>query len=214
MPSLYLSRLSVDERRDLETKLWKSYTTGCASSIKLPRISSLCRGSRHLIRTPAKGEFEKQLKEQKDKFIKSLKNEEAAAIDGSLSSILLRSRKELIDYIFTNIREIKESWPYLFKHNKILYREFQKAETDRGKDEILKKVVEYFVQEELHFPDIDDLIGAIDIKCDYYDVSDELLRDEEFSNILNNQGLHDEIRDYGAGYKQQSKQQSLFGEKD
>jgi len=166
----------------------------------------------HLIRTPTKGEFEKQLKEQKDKFIKSLKSEEAATDDGSLSGILLRSRKELIEYIVTNIREIKESWPYLFKHNKILYREFQKAGSGQMKDEIFKRVIESFVQEELHFPEIDDLIGAIDIKCDYYDVSDELLRDEEFLKTLDTQGLHDEIRDYGAGYTQQSKQQGLFGE--
>jgi hypothetical protein len=158
----------------------------------------------HLIRTSEKAEFEKQLIEQKDKFIQSLKSEKTPKDDGSLPTILMRSRKDLIDYIFTNIRAIEESWSYLFKHNKILYREFQKAQSDQGKDEILKKVVESFVQEELHFPGIDDIIEAVDIKCDYYDVSDELLRDDEFSNILEIQDLHDEIRDYGAGYKQQS----------
>lgn len=159
----------------------------------------------HLIRTSAKGEFERQLKEQQDKFIESLKSEETLNDDDSLSVILLKSRKELVEYLFANIRAIDESWPYLFKHNKILYREFQKAQTDQVKDEILKKVIESFVQEELHFPEIDDLIGAIDIKCDYYDVSDELLRDEEFSKTLDKQKLHDEIRDYGPGYMQQSK---------
>jgi hypothetical protein len=158
----------------------------------------------HLIRTPAKGEFEKQLKEQKEKFMQALKSEEEAKDDGNLSGILLRSKKDLIAYIFTNIKTIEESWHYLFKHNKILFREFQKAQTVQVKDEIFKKVIESFVQEELHFPEIDNLIEAVDIKCDYYDVSDELLRDEEFSNIMNNQGLHDEIRHYGEGYKQQS----------
>ncbi len=162
----------------------------------------------HLIRTPAKDEFEKQLKEQKDKFIQSLKSEETPKDDGSFSGILLKSKKELIAYIFTNIREIQETWAQLFKHNKILYRTFQKEQTAQGKDEILKMVVESFVQEELHFPEIDDLVGAIDIKFDYYDVSDELLRDEEFSQTLEKQKLHDEIRDYGEGYKQQ---QSLLG---
>jgi hypothetical protein len=168
----------------------------------------------HLIKASAKGEFEKQLHEQIEKFIQSLKSTETHNNNDSLAVILVRSRNALIDYLFTNIRGIEGSLPDLFKHNKIQYREFQKEETTKQKDEILKTVIESFVQEELHFPEINDFIEAVDIKCDYYDVSDELLRDEEFSRILSNQGLHDEIREYGAGYKQQGKKQSLFDEKD
>lgn len=157
----------------------------------------------YLIRTSAKGEFEKLLKEQKDKFIESLQNKKESTNDVTLSGILLRSREELINYIFNNIGKMEESWPYLFNHNIILYHDFQRAKLEKTKNKILKKAIESFVQEELRFPKIDDLIGAIDIKCDYYDVSDELLRDEDFLKILNTHDLHKEIRNYGAAYRQQ-----------
>jgi hypothetical protein len=160
----------------------------------------------HLIRTSKKAEFEKNLNDQKELFVKSLKSEKTPN-NGSLSTILMNSKQELINYIFTIIKENEESWPSLFKFNKKLYRDFTKKESELEKDEILRIAVESFVQEELHFPEIDDIIQAVDIKFDYYDVSDELLLDEEFSKTLKDQGVQDEIRDYGAGYKQLNSQQ-------
>ena len=52
------------------------------------------------------------------------------------------------------------------------------------KDDAIRAVIKRLIEEVLHFPNVNDIIEHVKIQFDYYDVSDELLSDSEFIEMI------------------------------
>ena len=76
-------------------------------------------------------------------------------------------------------------------------------QNELNETEALNCVIEDFVDNRLKFPKTDEMIEAIDVKLAYYDVSNELLNDEEFIKVLDEYGL--KVRKYDSAYEEQDK---------
>ena len=71
----------------------------------------------------------------------------------------------------------------LFENDKTLLGMVRKGEMKL--DKVLPGVLDTFITHRLKFPDAEDLIEKMDITMDYYDVSNEMLyEDNEFKGIL------------------------------
>ncbi len=173
-----------------------------------------------LIKTTDKHHFEKNIERAKMAFINAMKNniEKISVCTSikkdrkitntsdkkaimSLAVLLQESKKGLIEYLsFTAIQK-KDCWGKLFSDNKALYRMMKQNELNET--EALNCVIEDFVDNRLKFPKTDEMIEAIDVKLAYYDVSNELLNDEEFIKVLDEYGL--KVRKYDSAYEEQDK---------
>jgi hypothetical protein len=96
----------------------------------------------------------------------------------SLEEILDDSRKELEEYLESLCPETDEFINIIFNRYRHLKSHHKSAK------EIIKEFVHIFVLDELKFTDVNDIINTIDIKIDFYDISDELLNDDEFKRFL------------------------------
>jgi hypothetical protein len=112
-----------------------------------------------------------------------------------------QSRTGLTNYLFQEVRAADQLPEPLFSNNRLYLKRLKDAAyPENKKAEIVREVVEDFVDAKLRFPSIGELTESVDVTLDYYDVSDELLKDEEFRGRLNKAGV--DPRKYGQGYEQ------------
>lgn len=180
-----------------------------------------------LIKTPDKEHFERNIERAKKAFIsamtknikkdslllkensnqpKDMQQKEPDSIKAdekipiSLAGLLYHSRKSLIDYLCNVALQQKQYWEALFSDNRALYGMLLNKKIDEY--EALHMVTENFVDYRLRFPGADEMIEAIDVKLDYYDISNELLDDPEFKEILD--GFDLKVREYTKGFEKQN----------
>ena len=161
-----------------------------------------------LIKAEDKNDFEKDIENEKVEFLEILKlkpnaepeNKESKYLDvpiiqgtlfketeqpkrQNLGTLLELSRKSLRKYMFQMIKDNPGSEEGLFKNDKTLLKMVKEGEMELNK--ILPGVLDMFITHRLKFPDADELLEKMDIKTDYYDVSNEMLyEDDEFKEIL------------------------------
>ena len=156
-----------------------------------------------LIKSEDKNEFEKEIENEKEEFLEILKlkpneepeNKKSKYLDvpiiqeteqperQNLGSLLDRSREALKRYMFQMIKNNPGSERGLFKNEKTLLKMVKNGEMELNK--ALPEVLDMFITHRLKFPDADELLKKMDIKTDYYDVSNEMLyEDDEFKGIL------------------------------
>ena len=110
-------------------------------------------------------------------------------------------------YMIELIKDNPASQQALFRYDITLYRMVKNGKINIK--EALDGVLETFIVRRLNFPEAEDLIEMMDVTYDYYDVSDELLNEnEEFAQILeelkNSKDTSDElkIRKFMKAYKE------------
>ena len=160
-----------------------------------------------LIKAEDKNKFEKDIENEKEEFLEILqlkpndkpKNPETKYLASikqkklpeeteqverrNLGALLDRSREALKRYMFQMIKNSPGSERGLFKNEKTLLRMVKEGEMEFNK--ILPEALDVFITHRLKFPDTDKLLKRMDIKTDYYDVSNEMLyEDDEFKGIL------------------------------
>lgn len=175
-----------------------------------------------LIKTEDKNDFEQDIENEKKDFLEILKlkpneepkNKESKYLETpiiqetlpeeteqpekqNLGSLLERSRKALREYMCQMIEANSGSEEGLFENDKTLLQMVKKGEMKL--DKVLPGVLDMFITHRLKFPDAEDLLEKMDIKTDYYDVSNEMLyEDDEFKGILkkikNSKDASDEVK--------------------
>jgi len=126
--------------------------------------------------------------------------------NGALMKALSQSKEGLVSYLNKEIQTTRRLPEALFACNRILLKRFNDEDcSGEEKAQIVQKIIDDFVENDLKFPGIGLLIEAIDIKLDYYDVSDELLNDDEFREHLGNAKINP--REYDQGYEKETGRQ-------
>ncbi len=156
-----------------------------------------------LIALDKKKVLEELIAKKEKGFMESLKKAEGPG--NALVATLNESRTGLLNYLIEEVNSAKQLPEALFARNRVLLKRLRSQDcSGREKAEIVKEAIEDFVTHDLKFPAVDKLIDAIDISLDYYDVSDELLHDEEFKSVLSEAGI--KPRKYDEGYEKETGQ--------
>lgn len=175
-----------------------------------------------LIKTEDKSKFEQDIKEEKEEFLEALKlkpNEEPKNKESkylippikqkpptketeqpekqTLGALLERSKEELKKYMRHMIKDNPGSEKGLFEKDRTLFGMYKSGK--KKLDEVLPGVLNTFITHSLKFPEAEHLIEKMDITIDYYDVSNEMLyENDEFQGILNqiknSQDASDELK--------------------
>lgn len=160
-----------------------------------------------IIDVKKKEEFVKSINKLKSDFKSYLKNEPNEEAKKrfknnnqktDLKTILDKSRKELENYLLKLCPEFEELKGKIFSEYRNLKKEYENKQ--KNEEEIIKEFVSLFILNKLKFIDVDEIIERIDIKLDWFDVSDELLfENEDFKKIIDQHGL--ELRKNSVGYE-------------
>lgn len=115
-----------------------------------------------------------------------------------IKELLCQSKLDLLKYLFEISARDQQFLKNLYARDRHL-----KQEVDNGnvsEEEACTRFIKQFVDNELKFSVEEEIINRVDIKVDIYDVSDELLNENnDFNVILNQHGLI-KIRDYSQGF--------------
>jgi hypothetical protein len=157
----------------------------------------------YLIPLSKKREFEANIKKKKEAFMVTLKSEEGSG--SALEQILGASRGKLNLYLVQEIMADLNCLDRLCADNRMAIKRLKdKDRPDHEKSQILQEVVDDFIDNKLRFPKTTDLISSVDVVFDYYDVSDELLSDDEFKNVIKAAGI--DPRTYSNGFEKDNGQ--------
>lgn len=186
----------------------------------------------YLIKVDEKAEFEKRLEETKESLLNALdaKNEdeekkanskylkqpskanslfpdlpfEEKRVSRTLNELLNESRRMLLDYFKGVVDGNKAAKRALLDTNEAVKGMVEKNMID--KEKAVESILSELIGTKIRFPDAEDMIGEIDIVTDYYDVSDELLHEnEEFNSSLKRlkkKGIEEKIRKFSTAFEQ------------
>jgi hypothetical protein len=158
----------------------------------------------YLIALDRKKIVEDQVDEKKNGFMESLKKEDGPG--KALRATLGQSRSGLAKYLTKEVNTAQQLPQALFAGNRILLKRWNDKECSKeDKAKIVEEVIEDFIDHMLKFPGVDVLIDAVEVGLDYYDVSDELLNDEDFNECLEKAGI--KPRKYDEGYEKETDRQ-------
>jgi hypothetical protein len=160
-----------------------------------------------LISVNAKDEFSKAMDIKKETFIQMLKdvaskkpNEAEKSADKkinendtntdftktnekSIGELLLSSRDSLRNYLLKFINETEGADNILLDIDRSVKKLVSAGAID--KDKAIITIVDTIIDDDIKFPEPESFVDAVDIKIDYYDVSDELLNEsDDFNNCL------------------------------
>jgi hypothetical protein len=118
-----------------------------------------------------------------------------------IKEILKTSRLNLEAYLYTLCPTDEDFIAKIFNKNRYLKSKYKGSKRDAETIfHIISEFIEFFILDDLKFADVDELIESIDIKCDCYDVSDELLFDNnDFTSIIDKYKL--DLRSNSCGYE-------------
>jgi len=154
----------------------------------------------YLIALDKKKTLEDLIDKKVEGFIESLKK--GGGPGEALRATLNQSRTGLANYLVEEVNTAQEIPEALFAGNRILLKKLSDQNCpEENKTKIIQEVIEDFIDHELRFPKVDVLIEAVDVERDYYDVSDELLNDEDFKKCLSKAGIRP--RAYDEGYEKE-----------
>lgn len=120
----------------------------------------------------------------------------------ALNTAIKNSRKQLEEYLFGLCPPFDEFKDIMFKEYRSLKDNYNNNKDN--KEKIMREFIRLFVSNKLKFTDVDEIIGAIDIVLDWYDISDELLFDnKDFKFFIKKYNL--EFRKSSTGYEDMEK---------
>jgi len=191
---------SVDEQRISSFREFHS-----AVSKAMRKVTHDAKRYGKLIKTKNISEFENQICQLVTTLTQKLLNIEVSPQQQNigdnkkitLETLLAESRKSLTDYLFTLALKEEKCWDKLFSNDRSLQRKMNDEKV--SKEEAVREAVETFVEYVLKFPTSDNLIELINVDFDYYDVSNELLADDDFMKMLEDFDV--EVREYNEGFE-------------
>ncbi|KGE18537.1 hypothetical protein [Paenibacillus wynnii] len=114
----------------------------------------------------------------------------------NIDSILENSKEELISYFIQLTHNDNDFFNNILLQNRLLKSKVSNGTITR--DEAIRIFIDEFVENKLKFPQANEILDKINITIDFYDISDELLyENEDFKKILNL--LTQEVREYEEG---------------
>lgn len=138
--------------------------------------------------------------EVRKRFESNISNKQLIVEKPALKTILQKSRTQLEEHLLKLCTKDDDFMGKVFSE----YRHLKnKLNEDRHNlDEILKEFVALFVSNKLKFTEAKEIIDKIDIKCDWYDISDELLFDnKDFAKYIEEYNL--DFRKNLIGYEKE-----------
>ncbi len=149
--------------------------------------------------------LEKKINDLAEKLQKQLHGEQPAPqqtnITGdstrNLKTILQNSEQSLVSYLLPLAIQHDTCCDKLFAHERSLFRQMEKGGIE--KEEAIRQALATYVEDILHFPTPENIIKSIKVDYDYYDVSDELLADQNFMDKLKEFVV--EVREYSDGFE-------------
>ncbi len=154
---------------------------------------STCNAKRfgYFINTQFKQKFEKDMNTAKEKLIDNLKKQQSAEElqnsdnrNPSIADLLKESRTKLIDYLVSVAKQEEiNNIEGLFDMDRTLLRRYKDGEIE--KEEALSQVIETIVDDIIQFLEVEEIINHINVQYDYYDISNELIEDNEFTELIN-----------------------------
>ena len=146
--------------------------------------------------------LEDDINAAKEDLIENLKKQQSAEAlqnsenrNSSLADLLIKSRDGLLGHL-VSVAEREHDIEGLFDMDRTLFRRYEKGEIE--KEDALCQVLETIVDDVIHFPNVDEIINRINVQYDYYDISNELIEDKEFTGLIKEYEL--KVRDYKPGY--------------
>lgn len=151
-----------------------------------------------------KQKFDKEINELKAEFIQFVKGENKenknnrfykliefanSKTEDNLQSILDNSRELLTQYLIKISKNDSRLENEIYKKDRLLLLE--RDEKGLSEEEVRKIFIKRYIKNTLKFPSTKDIIDRIDVKVDYYDISDELINDNnDFKKIINKYDTH------------------------
>jgi hypothetical protein len=126
-----------------------------------------------------------ELKESKEDKVKenASENDSTDAKEKSIGELLSSSRDSLKKYLLNFINDTEGAGDILLNTDSSVKKLVNNKTIE--KDRAIETIIETIIDEDIKFPESDSFVSAVDIKIDYYDVSDELLNEsDEFKNCL------------------------------
>lgn len=143
----------------------------------------------------------------KSRFYNKVKSTKKVNVDTS-EDINMDTKKNIECFINNSRNQLKgellETCKYDegFKNNMYKRDRYLKNKVEKGIiefEEAKSEFIEKFIVNDLSFPDVDEIIKRINIKVDYYDISDELLNNnKDFQKVI--EKLDIQFRDHEKGY--------------
>ncbi|QRG65994.1 hypothetical protein [Brevibacillus choshinensis] len=172
----------------------------------------------YLIQTDKKYEYSTKIQEVKEEFISFIKgnpkaenrfekikeqatnSQEKNSFKTGINTILTKSRVELANYLKKQCENDEGFFQRILKDRRSFKWAYENKQLT--KKEVVNQFVDDFIDDKLKFPQEDDILERIDILLDYYDLSDELIyENEDFKKVLEKHKL-DEVREYEEGLQQ------------
>jgi hypothetical protein len=145
---------------------------------------------------------EKSINELKSQLKGETSEEKQKTLPGmevTVEGILSNSKKELHNYLYTLAIEEDSCFDKLFANERTLYKRMMADDDDLIMEDAVDLALETFIEDTLKFPTASDITDSIKVDFDYYDVSDELLGDENFIKTLEEFDV--EVREYNQGFE-------------
>lgn len=158
----------------------------------------------HILNMYKKQKFDKEINKLKTEFIDFIKGENKenknnrfyklidfanSKTEDNLQSILDNSRELLTQYLFKVSKNDKKLGNEIYKKDRLLLLECN--EKGLSEEEVRKIFIKRYIKNTLKFPSVKDIIDRIDVKVDYFDISDELINDNnDFKKIINKYNTH------------------------
>ena len=143
-------------------------------------------------------DFMKEIPQDKNRFIEYKKN--GSNNTKSLNQVLEDSRADLIKYLITLANAEEAFEKIIFKEDRSIKRDFELKKIN--KEDMFERFINNFVDNTFKFPNKEELLERIDIKHDFYDISDELLNNNPDFDIFIKKYDLDNLRRYGEGFEQ------------
>ena len=113
----------------------------------------------------------------------------AAKLKIILESILDNSRELLTQYLLKVSENDRKLENEIYKKDRLLLLE--RNEKGLSEEEVRKVFIKRYIANTLKFPTPKDIIDRIDVKVDYFDISDELINDNnDFKKVINKHNTH------------------------
>lgn len=146
-----------------------------------------------------KQDFDKAIKKLKDEFLEFIKGENkenrnnrfykliefgSSKTEDNLPSILDNSKDLLTQYLLKVSESDRKLENEIYKKDRLLLLECN--EKGLSEEEVRKVFIKRYITNALKFPTTKDIIDRIDVKVDYFDISDELINDNnDFKKVIN-----------------------------
>jgi hypothetical protein len=146
-----------------------------------------------------KQKFDKEINRLKAEFIEFIKGENKenknnrfyklikftnSKTEDNLQSILDNSRELLTQYLLKVSKDDRKLENEIYKKDRLLVLE--RNEKGLSEEEVRKVFIKRYITTTLKFPTSKDIIDRIDVKVDYFDISDELINDNnDFKKVIN-----------------------------